>query len=108
VNDEKIKNILQYREGFTTMIIPWYEMIEDEKLKVDVKNLIERDVSVFSFEEWKKYFACIKEIAVPVPIWWVKTEDLHVERGFPIVYMKDKIYNRKYGMFELKGETMIW
>jgi CRISPR-associated endonuclease/helicase Cas3 len=108
VNEEKIKNILEYREGFTTLIIPWYEMIEDEELKAYVKNLIERDVSTFSFEERKKYFACIKEIAVPVPVWWVNIEDLRVEKGFPIIYMKDKLYNRKYGMFESKEETIIW
>ncbi len=59
--------MLEYREGFTTMIIPWYEMIEDEKLKVYVKNLIEKDISKFSFEERKKYFACLKEIVIPIP-----------------------------------------
>jgi CRISPR-associated endonuclease/helicase Cas3 len=93
VNEEEIKNILEYREGFTTMIIPWYEMIEDEKLKVYVKDLIEKDISKFSFEERKKYFACVKEIAVPIPIWWIKLKESQVEKGFPIVDIKGRLYN---------------
>jgi CRISPR-associated endonuclease/helicase Cas3 len=108
VNEEEIKNMLEYREGFTTMIIPWYEMIEDEKLKFYVKDLIEKDISTFSFEERKKYFACVKEIAVPIPIWWIKVKELQVEKGFPIVDIKGRLYNRKYGMFELEGEDTIW
>lgn len=108
VNEEEIKNMLEYREGFTTMIIPWYEMIEDDKLKVYVKDLIEKDISTFSFEERKKYFACVKEIAVPIPIWWIKLKELQVEKGFPIVDIKGRFYNRKYGMYESEGEDTIW
>jgi hypothetical protein len=100
--------MLEYREGFTTMIIPWYEMIEDEELKVYVKNLIEKDISTFSFEERKKYFACVKEIAVPIPIWWIRLKEPQVEKGFPIVDIKGKLYNRKYGMHESEGEDIIW
>jgi CRISPR-associated endonuclease/helicase Cas3 len=107
VSEERIKNILEYREGFTTMIIPWYEMIDDEDLKIYVKNLIEKDISAFDFEERKKHFAGIKEIAVSVPIWWINIKDLNAEKGFPIVYMKDKLYNRKYGMIE-SMEDIIW
>lgn len=108
VNEEEIKNMLEYREGFTTMIIPWYEMIEDEKLKVYVKNLIEKDISKFSFEERKKYFACLKEIVIPIPIWWIRVKEPQIEKGFPIVDIKGRLYNRKYGMFELEGEDTIW
>jgi len=90
------------------MIIPAVEMIEEAELQLHVKNLIEKDVSSLSFQERRKYFALIKEIAVSIPIWWVKKEIPYRERGFPIFNIKNKIYTRKYGIYDVEMVKGVW
>jgi len=108
IEEEEIRNVLNYRDGFTVMIIPAVEMIEEAELQLHVKNLIEKDVSSLSFQERRKYFALIKEIAVSIPIWWVKKEIPYRERGFPIFNIKNKIYTRKYGIYDVEMVKGVW
>lgn len=105
IDDERAKKLLNYREGFTIMIIPDPKCIEDE-IKDHVENLLSRKVSTLSFNERVKFFAQIKETAVPVPIWWMKNAITTEEKGFSIIDFKDKVYDEKYGFHELKGEVI--
>jgi len=103
INDERMRRLLNYREGFTIMVIPCQKCIMDEKTREHVKNLLSKSFSGLPFEEKLKLFAQIKEIAVPVPIWWVKGAVPKEEKGFPIVDFKNKVYDEKYGFYELGG-----
>jgi len=108
IDEEEIRNVLNYRDGFTAMIIPDIEMIEESELRTHVKDLIEKDVSSLSFQEGRKYLASIKEIALPIPIWWVKNEIPCREKGFPIFNIRNKIYTRKYGIYDVGMVKNVW
>ncbi|RLG16574.1 CRISPR-associated helicase Cas3' [Candidatus Pacearchaeota archaeon] len=105
IDDERLRRLLDYREGFTVMVIPHQNCIVDET-KEYVGNLLSKSFSGLSFNEKLKLFARIKEIAVPVPIWWIKGAVTKEEKGFPIIDFKDKIYNKKYGFCKLKSEII--
>jgi len=104
--DEKMRSLLNYREGFTIMVIPCQSCIMDEKTKQHVQNLLSKSFSGLSFEGKLKLLAQIKEIAVPVPIWWVKGAASKEEKGFPVVDFKNKVYDEKYGFYELGSEII--
>ena len=106
IGDERMRSLLNYREGFTIMVIPCQSCIMDEKTKQHVKNLLSKSFSGLSFEGKLKLFAQIKEIAVPVPIWWVKGTASKEEKGFPVINFKNKVYDEKYGFYEL-GDKII-
>ena len=100
VKDEKISQALNYREGFTTLVIPHPDCIE-EPMRSYVAELLRKDFSCKSFNEKSKLIAELKELAVPIPFWWLRNAKLE-ESIFPIVYLKDIIYNFKYG-FHKRG-----
>jgi len=107
IDEREITNILNYRESFTTMILPDPNMVEDEDSRTEITNLTNKDITNFSFEERRRYIAQLKELTVPVPIWLIKSKSLSLERGFPFVNIKGKRYNKKYGIFELELEDII-
>jgi hypothetical protein len=100
VKDEKISQALNYREGFTTLVIPHPDCIE-EPMRSYVAELLRKDFSCKSFNEKSKLIAELKELAIPIPFWWLRNAKLE-ESIFPIVYLKDIIYNFKYG-FHKRG-----
>jgi len=105
VNEKDLRSLLDYREGFTVMVIPEPNCIVDETKK-EVEKLLSVSFSGLSFRERQALFAQIKELAVPVPIWWTKGVIKKEEKGFPIVCFKDKVYNKKYGFQELRSEII--
>ena len=106
IGDERMRSLLNYREGFTIMVIPCQSCIMDEKTKQHVQNLLSKSFSGLSFEGKLKLLAQIKEIAVPVPVWWVKGAVSKEEKGFPVINFKNKVYDEKYGFYELGGEII--
>jgi len=97
VNNEKISRVLNYRESFTTLVIPHPDCME-EPMKVYVTELLRKDFSYKSFDEKSKLIAELKELAVPIPFWWLKNAKIE-ESVFPITYFKDIIYSFKYGFY---------
>jgi CRISPR-associated endonuclease/helicase Cas3 len=97
VDNEKISRILNYRESFTTLVIPHPDCIEGP-MKVYVTKLLREDFSYKSFDEKNKLIAELKELAVPIPFWWLKNAKIE-ESVFPITYFKDMIYSFKYGFY---------
>lgn len=95
VKDEKLSRVLNYREGFTTLVIPHPDCIEGS-MKGHVARLLQRNFSCKSFEEKSRLIAELKELAVPIPFWWLKNAKLE-ERIFQVAHFKDIIYNFKYG-----------
>ncbi|MEM3700994.1 MAG: CRISPR-associated helicase Cas3' [Candidatus Bathyarchaeia archaeon] len=95
VKDEKISQALNYRESFTTLVIPHPDCIEDP-VRSHVAGLLRKDFSCKSFDEKSKLIAELKELAVPIPFWWLKNVKIE-ESIFPVAHFKDTIYNFKYG-----------
>jgi CRISPR-associated endonuclease/helicase Cas3 len=101
VKDEKISRALNYRESFTTLVIPHPNCIEEKPMRSYVAELLRKDFSCKSFDEKSKLMAELKELAVPIPFWWLRNAKLE-ESIFPIANLKGIIYNSKYG-FHKRG-----
>lgn len=102
IKDDKVANLLNYREGFTTLIIPHPNCIF-ENTKTHVTELLSKSFFNLPFVEQKRLIAAIKEITVPIPIWWLK--NAKQEEGiFPLVDFKEKIYDYKYGFHTREGK----
>jgi len=101
IDEERLRRLLDYREGFTIMVIPHPNCILDE-MKKYVEDLLSKSFSGLSFDEKQILLAQIKEVAVPVPVWWTRSIAEREEKVFPVVDFKNKFYNRKYGFQEKK------
>jgi len=102
IKDDKIARLLNYREGFTTLIIPNPNCIFDNTKK-HVTELLSKSFFNLSFVERERLVAAIKEITVPIPVWWLKNADQE-EGVFPLVDFREKIYDYKYGFHTREGE----
>lgn len=106
LREEKLLDILNYRDSFTTLIIPAPENIEDIKLRSYVEIVLKESFENKNFIEKKQLFAKIKEISVPIPLWWLRGEVDRAEKPLPIVNLKDKIYDSFYGFREIRSEII--
>jgi CRISPR-associated endonuclease/helicase Cas3 len=106
LEEKELEELLGYRESFTTLIIPSPECIENKKLSDEVNKLIEENFKDKSFHEKMQLIARLKEVSVPVPIYWTKGIKFE-KRAFPVVTFSDKIYNSHYGFIEHGGETIL-
>ncbi|MCS7109664.1 MAG: helicase-related protein, partial [Candidatus Micrarchaeota archaeon] len=95
INNEKLSRVLNYREGFTVLVIPHPDCTEDQ-LSEYIAYILSKAPSHENFEEWNRWIAEIKELAVPIPFWWLKKARVE-QRVFPIAYFDDRIYTYKYG-----------
>lgn len=104
ISEEDVLKVLDYRDSFTTLVIPAPENIEDERLKNEIESLIKEEFKNKSFNERKQLISKFKEVSVPVPFWWIK--ERIENKAIPIVDLKNKIYNSFYGFVEIKGEII--
>ena len=106
ISDERMKRILDYREGMNILVIPHPSCINDKETKAYVESLISSPITGSFFKRRKK-FAELKEVAVPVPIWWMRGLKIEEEKAFPLIIFKDKIYNKEYGFYDIKLEKSV-
>lgn len=107
VSREELSELLSYRNSFTTLIIPSPECIESENVKTQVEKLLKEEFKNKSFIEKRKLMAKLKDVSVPVPIWWVPRWLGEGEKKiFPIIDFEDKIYNSFSGLMEAKSEII--
>lgn len=107
VSENELKNIIDYRDSFTTLVIPSPDCIEDEELKKYVNELLSKDFKGYNFKNRRKLLAEFKEISIPIPIWWVHRYLINEEKKvFPVVDLKNKIYNSFYGFIDVKSEII--
>jgi CRISPR-associated endonuclease/helicase Cas3 len=105
-SDEEIRRILGYREGVNILVIPHPSCVNDEETRVYVEDLISSKITG-SFLEREKKIAKLKEVAVPIPIWWIKGLEIEKEKAFPVMIFKDKIYNKEYGFYDIRLEKAV-
>jgi CRISPR-associated endonuclease/helicase Cas3 len=114
ISEKELVELLSYRDSFTTLVIPSFECIESEKARKLVKeviNLLERGFKNKNYAEIRQLVAKLKkaklkEVSVPVPIWWVRQRLIDSEKIFPIIDFNDKVYNSFSGLRELKSEII--
>lgn len=107
VDEKELEELLGYRESFTTMVIPAPISIEDRMLRKEVNKLMKEDFRNKNFDERMKLIAELKDVSVPVPIYWMKGVEFEEKKAFPVVRFNDKIYNCDYGFIEYGGETIL-
>jgi CRISPR-associated endonuclease/helicase Cas3 len=95
---DRLMNVLNYRESFNAMVIPHPDCICDNGLKNEVENIISHFHQNSSFDEKRVALAKIKAVAVSVPIMWVKKEPQSEGGPFPIVSFRKKVYDPYYGL----------
>ena len=101
IKEEKLMRILNYRGAFNTLIIPAPSCIYDVTLKKNVENLILQPLKEMDFKKRREVIAKIKNISLPVPIWWVKEEkNVYKNTPYPVVAFGNKIYDKYYGLVE--------
>jgi len=103
MTDEKLAKLLNYREGFTTLVIPHPNCIRGRSEQEEVVKVISKPFSNLSWEAREKTIAEIKELSVPVPIWWLK-EAKQEEGLFPVVEFNNRIYDYKYGFYKAESK----
>lgn len=105
--EEQVKNLLNYREGFSSLVILDDAMIEEEHLKEKIKQVkllvLKRRKN---YLDRRKLLAEIKSLTIPVPFYLVK-EDNNVIKGFPIVEIPGYKYNFKYGFHKISVSDII-
>lgn len=108
INEEDLKNLISYRESFTTLIIPSPLMIEEKDIRDEVEKIIKEDMRNKDFKTRKYILAKIKEICIPIPFWWLKDFSYYKdEKVFPIIFFKDKIYDKFYGIIEVNKYEVL-
>ncbi|MBS7657986.1 CRISPR-associated helicase Cas3' [Candidatus Bathyarchaeota archaeon] len=104
--EEKLLEILNYRDGFTTLVVPAPECIQDIKLKNYVETILKEEFKNKNFVEKKQLFAKIKELSVPIPLWWLKGMIDGIEKVLPVVDFKDKVYDSLLGFRKIESEII--
>jgi CRISPR/Cas system-associated endonuclease/helicase Cas3 len=100
--EEKGRELLEFRESVTTLIIPYGEIIENN-LRKEINSLLDeynklRKENSSNYNKWREFFAKVKLYAVPAPLWLlIATSDLIEEKsGFPVVERLPEKYEYKY------------
>jgi CRISPR-associated endonuclease/helicase Cas3 len=105
ISEKELVELLSYRDSFTTLVIPSFECIESEearKLVKEVTNLLEGGFKNKNYAEKRQLIAKLKEVSVPIPIWWVHQLWIDGEK----MIFNDKVYNSFSGLREIKSEII--
>lgn len=103
ISDEKVKELINYRDGLTTHIIPHPKCILDEDFKNRIKAFFGKKIENLTYEARMKIMGDLLAMSVPVPFWWLRNIKAYEEiYGFSIVDLskEKKVYSEKYGALE--------
>ena len=91
-------NILNYRDSFSVLIVPHPNCILKRSLGEQLDEVISRPLMKMDFAQRRQTIAEIKNMALPVPIWWLKKETFSEDTPLPVVQFKNKRYDQYYGL----------
>ncbi|MEM3488649.1 MAG: CRISPR-associated helicase Cas3' [Nitrososphaeria archaeon] len=100
ITDDRLMRVLQYREAFNFLIIPHPDCIIDKEIRAYVRSLLSQSVNSKGYEIKRKFLSRIKNISVPIPIWWIRSAEIQKNLPYPIVKFEDKVYNKSTGLVE--------
>jgi len=100
-SEEKGKELLDFKENITTLIIPYGELVDDDSLKEEIKKLINEYKRLkekrAKYEEWMKFIAKTKSYTVPIPMWILAKANIEEKKyGFPVLEKLPEEINYKY------------
>ncbi len=101
VGDGDMKKLLEYRESFTTLVLPHPDMINENyvELRNDLEKLIATDYKSLSDGEKLIYEADVKSRLISVPYYlFLKSLDEYERKGFPILLLNNYEYDPIYGL----------
>ncbi|MEM5874310.1 MAG: CRISPR-associated helicase Cas3' [Candidatus Aenigmatarchaeota archaeon] len=102
LEENEIRRILAYREEFTTLIIPYRDLIVGNKAN-KIRSEIDNVLTKLSEKSDLKLYARLKGFAVNVPFFVVLKGSVEKDKGIPIVKeTKDFVYDTKYGFINEK------
>ncbi len=109
-NKELFDEIFNLRGGKNILSIPDPRIIEDEKTRKELYDLLTKWDLKLSFEERQKLFFNLKRYLIPVPIWILKKYVDIKEKGFPVFYSTNLRYSDELGLYftEEIAETYIF
>ncbi|MEM2865306.1 MAG: CRISPR-associated helicase Cas3' [Candidatus Bathyarchaeia archaeon] len=100
IGEDKLLRILNYRSSFSSLIVPDPKCVEDKVLNSYLEHLLSMDLKVGEFGERRAKIAKIKDVSVPVPLWWIRKDEIVRDSPYPVLRFKDKIYNRYFGLIK--------
>lgn len=96
VKEEKLMNVLNYRDSFSFLVVPDPSCIRSKTLSSYVRELLSQPLNEMGFKNRRKAIARIKNISLPVPTWLI--EERSESKPFPITSFKKKSYDEYYGL----------
>lgn len=96
VKEEKLMNVLNYRDSFSFLVVPNPSCIRSRTLSNHVNGLLSQPLGDIDFEKRRKLIARIKNVSLPVPIWLI--EEGFERKPFPVVSFKNRSYDEYYGL----------
>lgn len=96
VKEEKLMNVLNYRDSFSFLVVPDPSCIRSRILSSYVKELLSQPLREMDFENRRKAIAKIKNISLPVPTWLIGERS--ESKPFPVASFKNKSYDEYYGL----------
>ncbi len=105
VKDDDMKKLLEYRESFTTLVLPHPDMINENyiQLRNDIEKLIDTDYRLLSEEERLIYEAKVKASLINIPYYlFLKSYDEYERKGFPIILLDNYEYDPIYGLTKVE------
>ena len=100
--DTTVKNMLSYREEVTGLALPDPDMIYDEGLKGEVEKLINmwsEGYKGLSYKEKERLKSLIKSLLISAPLYMINHD---MDYGFPVIDIRDNIYDPYYGLAPLE------
>jgi len=100
VNEQSLKEILEYRDSFTTLALPHPEMIQDDNRRRQMTELL-HDINEargkMEWRDWQRLFTRAKEMSVPVPVRWIR-KYAPENNVFPVVRFPKTQYSLDLGL----------
>jgi CRISPR-associated endonuclease/helicase Cas3 len=96
VKEEKLMNVLNYRDSFSFLVVPDPCCIRSKTLSDYVKRLLSQSLLEMDFENRRKIIARIKNISLPVPMWLI--DERSESKPFPVASFKNRSYDEYYGL----------
>ena len=100
VGEDKLLRILNYRSSFSSLIIPDPSCIRNKGLSSYLEHVLSIDLKSGGFEKKKRQIAKIKDVSVPVPLWWIRKDEIVGDSPYPVIRFKDKIYDEYFGLIK--------
>jgi len=97
LDEEKVKELLEYRENFTLLSLVNPEDVTDDGRRDELLQAIEQAKKGASYEERLRAAATLKDLAVPVPFWYLRKVQETIY-GLPLIKLRKGEYSVEYGL----------